>query len=336
MKRLPNHSGSITKLSGERTKPFLAREGKTGKQRCIGTFKTYEKALEALVAYNREPWDLDNNHVTLQRLWEAFLETKSPQLGQSSLNQLKTAYKRCEDLYNREYASIKAYEMQAVVDAYDKSKSSKAMVKNLFRHLDLFARELDVSTKMYSDLVKVNGGTPRKIKQIFTQEEVDKLWEGADKPFYDTVLFMLYTGFRVSEMFDLKVDNIDMCEMYMRGGCKTDAGRNRIVPIHSKILPIVEENMAKSEDGYLFERNGRQIYYKTYRTRMWMPVMEDLGCQHTPHECRHTFRSWLDSAGAQKTCIDKIMGHSSGHVGEDVYTHKTIYELKKAIEMVQN
>ena len=52
--------------------------------------------------------------------------------------------------------------------------------------------------------------------------------------------------------------------------------------------------------------------------------MDKLEMQHTPHECRHTFRSRLDSAGANKVCIDRIMGHKSKGTGERVYTHKNI------------
>ena len=54
----------------------------------------------------------------------------------------------------------------------------------------------------------------------------------------------------------------------------------------------------------------------------------------TPHECRHTFRSRLDSAGANKVCIDLMMGHKSKEVGERVYTHKKLEELKFAIELI--
>ncbi len=55
--------------------------------------------------------------------------------------------------------------------------------------------------------------------------------------------------------------------------------------------------------------------------------MERLHMNHTPHECRHTFRSRLDSAGANNVCIDRIMGHKSKETGERVYTHnnKEIY-----------
>jgi len=53
-----------------------------------------------------------------------------------------------------------------------------------------------------------------------------------------------------------------------------------------------------------------------------------------PHECRHTFRSQLDSAGANKVCIDLMMGHKSKGTSERVYTHKTIQELKENIELI--
>lgn len=62
--------------------------------------------------------------------------------------------------------------------------------------------------------------------------------------------------------------------------------------------------------------------------------MDKLSMSHTPHECRHTFRSRMDSAGANKRCIDLIMGHSSKDVGERVYTHKTVRELHEAISLM--
>jgi len=46
------------------------------------------------------------------------------------------------------------------------------------------------------------------------------------------------------------------------------------------------------------------------------------------------FRSRLDLAGANKRGIDLIMGHKSKDVGERVYTHKTIKELREAIELL--
>ena len=64
--------------------------------------------------------------------------------------------------------------------------------------------------------------------------------------------------------------------------------------------------------------------------------MQDTGMQHVPHECRHTFRSRLDSAGANRVCIDRLMGHKSGNTGERVYTYKILEELRANIELITN
>ena len=71
-----------------------------------------------------------------------------------------------------------------------------------------------------------------------------------------------------------------------------------------------------------------------YRDKYFKPTLEALGMDHTPHETRHTFRTRLDSAGANKRCIDLMMGHKSKDVGERVYTHKTLDELWEAIEII--
>jgi len=55
---------------------------------------------------------------------------------------------------------------------------------------------------------------------------------------------------------------------------------------------------------------------------------------HLPHECRHTFISRLDSAGANRKCIDLLAGHASKEIGLRVYIHKTVEELKQAVELL--
>ena len=72
----------------------------------------------------------------------------------------------------------------------------------------------------------------------------------------------------------------------------------------------------------------------TFRENYWKPMMEHLNMNHTPHECRHTFESVLDSKGANRKCIDLMMGHVSKDVGNRVYNHKTLEELKTAIELL--
>jgi integrase len=201
----------------------------------------------------------------------------------------------------------------------------------LFYHLDRFAFELDLIDKCYSQLV-TTAPTPDTEKVPFTDDEVNRIWQLQDEPWMDTVLIFLYTGFRISELLALRSENVDLDAGTMKGGTKSAAGKNRIVPIHSRLARIVQNRLSEGSE-YLLSYRGSSVSVTQYR-RFWGDLMKKAGMTHTPHECRHTFRSRLDSAGANSRCIDLLMGHKSKGVGERVYTHKTIEELREAIELI--
>lgn len=331
----PNGYGTVTKLSGNRRRPFVIREGKTGKQKIIGYAATREEALIILAQYNDTPWDIKNNKMTLQQLYDLWLEKRAIKLKKSNYGGLKSAYKHCKSLADMQYRQLKAYHMQECIDNCGFVYSTQRTIKNLFVHLDKFAMELDIISKCCSELLTSAPALETTSRTVFTEEEVTLLWQNEHISWVDSILFLLYTGFRISEMLDLKVENIDMEKQTMKGGTKTAAGKNRIVPIHSKIYHIVQNRLAQSKNGYLFEHNSKRVDINYYR-KEWNAIMTVLHMNHTPHECRHTLRSRLDSVGANKVCIDRIMGHKSADTGERVYTHKTIEELKKNIELITN
>ena len=57
--------------------------------------------------------------------------------------------------------------------------------------------------------------------------------------------------------------------------------------------------------------------------------------KHSPHDCRYTFTSLLDSAGANEVCIDRLVGHALKSLTKRTYTHKDIEELCAAIELIK-
>jgi len=129
----------------------------------------------------------------------------------------------------------------------------------------------------------------------------------------------------------LKTEDVNLADMTFRGGIKTAAGKNRIVPIHSAIRPIVE-NRLNTNFEYFINVNCKRVTITSYRAK-WAALMAYLNIDKTPHECRHTFESVLDSNGANRKCIDLMTGHASRDVGNRVYNHKTIEELREAIEL---
>ena len=253
----PNRFGTVTKLSGNRRKPFIVREGLSGHQKPIGYTTTREEGLIMLAKYNNNPWDIEADKITLQELFDLWLEKRAVKLGTSNQLALKSAYKHCLKYSKLKYNQIKSYQMQDTIDSCGKGYATQGAIKNLWGHLDKFAMELDVISKCYSDLI-TSAPIPETTKQIFTDEEVLRLWENRNLPWVDSVLFFLYTGFRISEMLDLKISNIDLQAETMTGGTKTEAGKNRIVPIHSKIRNKVEKRLKQSKSGYLFEYEGKK------------------------------------------------------------------------------
>lgn len=334
--RNPNGYGSVVKLSGKRRNPYMARktidydDNANPKYAIIGYYPTRKEAMLALAEYNFKPYDIQLAKSTFSKLYEAWSTLEFPNMGTSLVSAHKAAYKHCKSLYDKPYREIRKHDMQKCINECGKSYATQTNIRNLLAQLDKFAFDNDVISKCYSTNLMVSEKEVTHIKTIFTDEEVQTLWKHQDEECVEEALFMLYTGCRVTEMLTLPCDRIDLTEGIIKYGIKTDAGKGRIIPIHPQIRPIIEKHMG---DGLLFDKwymEKTQSSYQSFK-RAWTIEMKKLGMKHVTHECRHTFRSKLDSAEANKVCIDLIMGHKTADVGERVYTHKTVNELKSAM-----
>ena len=79
--KLPNGYGTVTKLSGNRRKPYVVKEGISGKQKPIGYTATREEGLILLAQYNNDPWDIQTDKITFQELYNLWLEKRAVKLG---------------------------------------------------------------------------------------------------------------------------------------------------------------------------------------------------------------------------------------------------------------
>ncbi|MDR2044858.1 MAG: tyrosine-type recombinase/integrase [Clostridium sp.] len=333
----PNGYGSVVKLGGKRRRPFCARKTDGYDERGfpiyrpIGYYAKREEALMALAEYNRNPYDIDLARITMQELYDRWSVRDFPKMSRSSSSSHKAALKHCAALLSLPYKSIKAYQMQEMIDGCGCGYSTQGAIKNLFGKLDLYAMELDVIAKKNSELIHA-APIPPTSKEPFNKEEIETVWAHQHEPYADTVLILIYSGFRINELLSIETADVNLEENWIKGGLKTKAGRDRVVPIHSLILDIVKKRVREGSK-YLVSLNGKRVSQSQYYT-FWNAFMESNGLDHTPHECRHTFRSLLDSAGANKKCIDLMMGHTSKDVGERIYTHKTLQELAEALALV--
>jgi len=337
--RNPNGYGSVIKLSGNRRKPYGARITLKFDNRGFPVYKflsyheTAEEALMVLGEYNRNPYDINLAKITMKELYDKWLAKAEQQgrISKATASAMKSAMNHCSKLHSAPYKKIKAYQMQDAIDDCGFGYSTQGAIKTLWKNLDLYAMEMDIITKKNSDLIHAAAIPPTE-KQPFTDNEIALLWKHAEEPWVDTILIFIYSGWRISELLNMKSEAVDIEQGTMKGGVKSKSGKGRIVPIHSKILPFIQKYYDQNNQ-FLITHKGNKVYNERYY-RIWSEIMNRLNMKHTVHECRHTFRSLLDSAGANKKCIDMMMGHTSKEVGERVYTHKTFTELKNDIELI--
>lgn len=334
----PNGYGTVVKLSGNRRKPFVARKTVRWKDNgqpvflIIGYYATKEEGLIALAEYNQNPYDIANRNLTLAEVYEKWKTLKAPQLAKPNRENLFSGFRYMEKIKDLKYREIRSFQMQNIIDSAG-SYSRQSIVKNLFGHLDRFALEMDVINKMYSQLTKTVEYEQLEERIPFSAEEIKVLWDHEDDFFVGYVLIMIYSGWRITEFCEMKTEDVDVDQWTMKGGSKTISGKNRIVPIHSAIKHLVKRYFNPDHKRLILQENGTTYTAENFR-KEFHSCCERFGMKHTPHEARHTFRSMLDSAGANQKCIDLMMGHKSFGVGERVYTHKTVEELREAIELI--
>lgn len=355
--KLPNGFGSVYRLSGKRSKPFRAvitnkwiLDPVTGKNRqmrqTVGYYATREQAMIALVNYNENPYDLDTENITFTEVYEKWSEQYFNTLSNpSSIRTVKAAYAYCNGLYNMRMRDIKVSHLEGTVLNADVGSATKSRIKSLFNMMYKYAVAHDICEKDYAAVMFSNGNPIKQDTQKevipFTEEEIENLWQSLDTiPFADMILIGIYSGWRPQELAILKISDIDTEAGTMKGGLKTEAGKNRIVPIHSLIKPLIEKRIQAAlslHSDYLFnDVNGQQGTYMTYdkyRSR-FSKVMKRLNMTHRPHEVRHTFITKAKACNMDEYVLKLIVGHAINDITEKVYTHRTIEQLKTEMEKI--
>lgn len=167
----------------------------------------------------------------------------------------------------------------------------------------------------------------------FTTEELEMLWKHSDDKRIRTVLILCYTGIRPTEFLKIRHENVFLDKRYLMGGIKTEAGKNRAIPIAKKILPFVTE-LYNNNNEYLIQDEDGPLNYDHFRSRYWEPAMTRVKMSHLPHDGRHTCATLMDNADINDKIKKLILGHSSRDVTQKVYTHKTLEQLIEAIDKI--
>lgn len=355
--KMSNGSGTVFELSGKRRKPWTAKvtkgweitideNGKPHKKQILmylGFWKEEHEAIAALEDYLKNPYDENPNTITFKQLYDIMFERKRLTLSDSSIRRYNACIKHLAPFHDVPIVKIRTRHLQDYFDGLIKKEfkySTLKPIKDICFMVFEVAMQNDLVNKNYASYVDIGVKEESKPKQIFTDEEIDLLFKNRNRYGVNIILILLYTGMRIQELLDVETKNVDIENWCMIGGNKTKAGRNRLVPIHSKIKDIVKEiydhDIECGNKYFINNKNNAKMEYHNFSKRIFHPIMEELGMNHTIHETRHTFITKMDNADANVTSIKRIVGHSTGNdVTSNTYTHKDLEQLRKAIEKIK-
>lgn len=376
-KKRSNGEGSIT--YDKRRKRYRAKvtvgwemNEETGRTKQItksigSNFKTRGEAARALAEYQNESYNLENKDITFEELFEIWYPEyirKHP----SYKYVYKSAYAYMTLLYKKKFRNITILDMKKCIEEgtiicklgsnkgniITPSPQVKQNMKGMLNKIYDYALEgrivnINYARNFYLDKEVFDNQEKNKVPRIpFSQQELDIMWKAKNfVPFVDMILYHCYSGWRPKEIITLKIEDVHLEEEYIVGGIKTKAGRQRTVPIHPLVKPIVEKyyNEAISiGSAYLFnditKKKGLNGLSKDQYYSRFIKVVKQLKLnpELTPHCARHTFITKAKSreVNMNEYILKMIVGHKIQDVTESVYTHRTIEDLKEEILKIKS
>lgn len=347
----PNGFGTVYKLTGRRRKPFRAAitvswiyDNNTGKakqvRKTIGYYETRSDALQALALYNKNPFNIDAANITFKEVFERWSDEHFPTISDSNVKGYRAAYLLCEPIANKRFVDIKLDDLQYIADHSGKNmptlRKLKALLSLMYKYAIIHDLVPEEANKVKYINIKKAGNPNAYNRKPFSTKEIEKIWKWHKTNIYFTViLILIYSGVRIGELLDLKKENVNLSEHWFDVTASKTPSGIRKVPIADKVLPFFEYWYNLNDCEYLISTpTGKHFKWRNYYDSYWIPLIEQVGMKHLPHDCRHTCVSLLSEAGVDERMVKKIVGHKGQGVTQQVYTHFEISALLEAINKI--
>lgn len=185
---------------------------------------------------------------------------------------------------------------------------------------------------------------PKRLPKVMTVEEITKILNSDLTKQEAVIVELLYgCGLRVSELVNLKMNNIDIHSKYIQ--CYGKGSKERLVPFGKKAqealksyfkqrdLIILKNNIPDTKNLLINEKGKnltRQDIYNFIRRQG-----EKIHKHISPHTLRHSFATHLLENGADLRVVQELLGHSDVSTTQ-LYTHITKKRLKEVYFAINN
>ena len=318
-----------------------------------GGFKTREDAL----AYCKELKGAgpDLSGITLKQIYDQWESWYSPRVDPSTMNSYSAAFHYFGSLYNRPIAEITAADLQKCMDDCPRGKRTHQNMKVAAGLVWKYAKSKHIVQQVESETLFTGRGQSKK-RDALTDIEVEKIRQAIGTHRYAEYIYCLcYLGFRPGEMLELRKGQCLEHDgrLFLVEGKKTDAGRNRTVPVHQKIEDIIRDRLAVPDTDlifpqYIFTRPSKKAPVPSFtgfkemsdnyfREQVFKPICAALGIANgkVPYGARHTFSNKLKKAAGNDIDKAALMGHSDYTFTQTHYQSTNLDELQAVVDSIK-
>ena len=178
--------------------------------------------------------------------------------------------------------------------------------------------------------------TPQRLPKVVSVKEIDEMLHNNLTPLELVMMELRYScGLRVSELVNLKLNDIDLSSKYIR--CFGKGSKERIIPIGEQAKAMLKEYFPTRDllikkynlttKNLLIKDNGhfvtRQDVYNFIHAQGKL-IHKNI----SPHTLRHSFATHLLENGADLRVVQELLGHSDVSTTQ-LYTHISKKRLKE-------
>ena len=242
--------------------------------------------------------------------------------------------RECLSLYEVKYSDIRF-----LLEYYDSIKLNNTSIRRKISSLKGFYKYLCREGKVednpfsYVTLPKKE----KKLPQYLNYNEMIEIFDVIDTTTLSglrnrLIMELLYaTGIRVSELVNIKINDIDINNRSINVVGKGD--KERIVFFNKIVKELIKKYLNESSeirkcDYLILNQHGKRITTRGIRLIMNKVIDETSIIKHVhPHILRHTFATHLLNNGCDLLTVQELLGHASIST-TGIYTHVTTEHIK--------
>lgn len=305
---------------------------------------TKEQALKILAKREEEKYFSEHNikhpiKTSTKELFDLFVNLKEGEVRSASIQKYTNHLRYLITKHSQKFVPLSIVEIETCLQELKAQELSNATINSYLttlKQLYNYAEKRKFLQENTARHVKRLQKKPRKPPRYFTNEEIDKILF-YDIPYRDVFIILLYTGMRKSELLFLEWEDIDfqnrIIKIRNKEGFTTKSGKNRNIPMHSKVQEILWKR--QQDSGYIFSYStGNHHHRNKWNDSLRRILKKENILNASIHTFRHTFATrFLLSGGSMKE-LQEILGHASIETTQ-IYAHLVPEHLQKSINKLE-